>query len=183
MTDKSPTERKMLPTERFELFYQELIRDEVTKAFQEYPDKKSLLLDYNELDLFDQHLGDLLDEKPAEALKAATKELHKLNPFPPKKVSLTVRITNTKPSVRSLRFLKSARLHKLVTVDALVKKTTPIIPVIKNAMFECRSCMRIFAVFGIFIIRRVARFFGYHFFTSNNKSAQFRRNYTYLDFI
>jgi replicative DNA helicase Mcm len=144
MTDKSPTERKMLPTERFELFYQELIRDEVTKAFQEYPDKKSLLLDYNELDLFDQHLGDLLDEKPAEALKAATKELHKLNPFPPKKVSLTVRITNTKPSVRSLRFLKSARLHKLVTVDALVKKTTPIIPVIKNAMFECRSCMRLY---------------------------------------
>lgn len=98
------------------------------------------------MDLYDQKLGDLLESKPHELIDVAEKALYNLYPRRDINFRPIVRFTNVPNRVKSLRGLRSEQLHRMVSVDGLVKKMSGVIPVLKEAVFECKSCLRVVRV-------------------------------------
>lgn len=135
-TDKTKTS-----VAKFEEFFSTKYKDPVFKALEKYPEKRSVVVDYSELEMFYPDLADLLIEKPEEVIKAAQKAIKNIDPLR-KDADLNIRFQNIRNNV-PLRFLRSKYIGKFVAVDGIVRKTDEIRPRIMNALFECRSCMRL----------------------------------------
>ena len=94
--------------------------------------------------MFDPDLADLLIEKPEEVIKASQKAIKNIDTTR-KNADLQVRFENLTNNI-PLRELRSKYIGKFVAVDGIIRKTNEIRPRIINAMFECRSCMRLHEV-------------------------------------
>ncbi len=131
-------------TIKLEEFFSTRSKDEVFDILDRYPEEKSVVIDYNELEVFDPDSADLLVEKPEETLEAASKSIINIDPQR-KNAQLNVRFKNVRNMV-PLRYLRSEYIGKLIAVDGIVRKTDEIHPRIINAVFECRSCLRLHEV-------------------------------------
>lgn len=129
---------------KLEEFFSNRSKDEVFAVLDKYPEEKSIIVDYNDLEMFDPDSADLLIEKPEETLEAASKSIVNIDPQR-KNAELNVRFKNVRNNV-PLRFLRSEYIGKFIAVDGIVRKTDEIHPRIMSAVFECRSCMRIHEV-------------------------------------
>ena len=128
-------------TQRLEEFFSEICKDEILSVLDVYPEEKSVVVDYNDLEMFDPDLADLLLEKPDETLDSAMTAITNIDPQR-KNAQLNVRFINVRNNVH-LRYLRSEYIGKFIAVDGIVRKTDEIHPRIMSAVFECRSCMRI----------------------------------------
>ena len=126
--------------ERWERLFQDYFKEEIENVASLYPNKKSLLLDYWEIDIHDPELGELLLEKPYYVLKAGEEALKSIDTIagtPP----LHLRITNLPESQKiEIRDLRSTHLGKFISVDGLVKKVTEVRPKLVEAAFKCQRC-------------------------------------------
>ncbi len=141
---QTTTDKTKNPVAKFEEFFSTKYKDAVFEALEKYPDQKSALVDYVELEMFDPDLADLLIEKPEEVIKAASKAIENIDPLR-KNAELHIRFENVRNNI-PLRFLRRLYIGKLVAVDGIVRKTDEIRPRILKAIFECRSCMRLHEV-------------------------------------
>jgi replicative DNA helicase Mcm len=139
-TDKTKTS-----VAKFEDFFSsDKYKDKVFEALEKYPDERSIVVDYTDLEMFYADLADLLIEKPEEVIKAAQKAIRNIDPLR-KNADLNIRFKNIRNNI-PLRLLRSKFIGKFVAVDGIVRKTDEIRPRIINATFECRSCMRLHEV-------------------------------------
>ena len=129
---------------KLEEFFSSRLKDEVFAVLDKYPEEKSVIVDYNDLEIFDPDSADLLIEKPEEMLDAASKSIVNIDPQR-KNAQLNVRFKNVR-NIVPLRFLRSEFIGKFIAVDGIVRKTDEIHPRIMTAAFECRSCLRIHEV-------------------------------------
>ncbi|MGC9517806.1 MAG: minichromosome maintenance protein MCM [Methanomicrobiales archaeon] len=129
---------------KFEEFFSTKYKDTVFEALEKYPDRRSVVVDYLELEMFDPDLADLLIEKPEEVIKASQNAIKNIDPLR-KNADLNIRMENVSNNI-PLRFLRSKFIGKFVSVDGIVRKTDEIRPRIVKAVFECRGCMRIHEV-------------------------------------
>lgn len=137
----SSTDKKKSSVSKFEEFFSTKYKDNIFEALENYPDNRSVTVDYNELEMFDPDLADLLIEKPEEILKAAQKAVKNIDPQR-KNADIHIRFENIRNNIQ-LRYLRSKYIGKFVSVDGIIRKTDEIRPRIINALFECRSCMRL----------------------------------------
>ena len=146
MTTRSENRKNLTPssTLKLEEFFSTRCKDEVFAVLDMFPEEKSVVVDYNELEMFDPDSEDLLIEKPDETLEAATKSIVNIDPQR-KNAKLNVRFKNVRNNI-PLRFLRSEFIGKFIAVDGIVRKTDEIHPRIMSAVFECRSCMRMHEV-------------------------------------
>ena len=146
MTTRSENRKNLTPssTLKLEEFFSTRCKDEVFAVLDMFPEEKSVVVDYNELEMFDLDSADLLIEKPDETLEAATKSIVNIDPQR-KNAKLNVRFKNVRNNI-PLRFLRSEFIGKFIAVDGIVRKTDEIHPRIMSAVFECRSCMRMHEV-------------------------------------
>ena len=146
MTTRSENRKNLTPssTLKLEEFFSTRCKDEVFAVLDMFPEEKSVVVDYNELEMFDPESADLLIEKPDETLEAATKSIVNIDPQR-KNAKLNVRFKNVRNNI-PLRFLRSEFIGKFIAVDGIVRKTDEIHPRIMSAVFECRSCMRMHEV-------------------------------------
>ena len=146
MTTRSENRKNLTPssTLKLEEFFSTRCKDEVFAVLDMFPEEKSVVVDYNELEMFDTDSADLLIEKPDETLEAATKSIVNIDPQR-KNAKLNVRFKNVRNNI-PLRFLRSEFIGKFIAVDGIVRKTDEIHPRIMSAVFECRSCMRMHEV-------------------------------------
>ena len=146
MTTRSENRKNLTPssTLKLEEFFSTRCKDEVFAVLDMFPEEKSVVVDYNELEMFDPDSADLLIEKPDETLEAATKSIVTIDPQR-KNAKLNVRFKNVRNNI-PLRFLRSEFIGKFIAVDGIVRKTDEIHPRIMSAVFECRSCMRMHEV-------------------------------------
>jgi replicative DNA helicase Mcm len=136
-TDKTKTS-----VAKFEDFFSsDKYKDKVFEALEKYPDERSIVVNYMDLEMFYADLADLLLEKPEEVIKAAQKAIRNIDPLR-KNADLNIRFENIRNNI-PLRFLRSKYIGKFVAVDGIIRKTDEIRPRILNATFECRSCMRL----------------------------------------
>jgi replicative DNA helicase Mcm len=141
---ESTTDKTKNPVAKFEEFFSTKYKDTVFDALEKYPDERSVLVDYIELEMFDPDLADLIIEKPEEVIKAASKAVQNIDPLR-KNAELHIRFENVRNNI-PLRYLRSKYIGKFVAVDGIVRKTDEIRPRILKAIFECRSCMRLHEV-------------------------------------
>ncbi len=137
----SSTEKTKPSVAKFEEFFSSKYKDTVFEALEKYPDERSVVVNYSELEMFDPDLADLLIEKPEEVIKASRMAIKNIDPLG-KNAELNIRFENIRNNIQ-LRYLRSKYIGKFVAVDGIVRKTDEIRPRIINALFECRSCMRL----------------------------------------
>jgi len=135
------TEKPKPSVAKFEEFFSTKYKDTVFEALEKYPDERSVVVNYSELEMFDPDLADLLIEKPEEVIKASQKAIKNIDPLG-KNAELNIRFENIRNNIQ-LRLLRSKYIGKFVAVDGIVRKTDEIRPRIVNALFECRSCQRL----------------------------------------
>jgi len=142
---KGEIKRVKTSVEKFEDFFSsDMCKDQIFNALEDYPDQKSLKIDYVGLDMIHPDLADLLINKPEEVLKAAQKAIHNIDPLR-KNAELEILIDNL-PTSRSLNHIKSDDIGHLISFKARIVKADKIRPRINVAVFECRSCMRLHEV-------------------------------------
>lgn len=141
---ESTTDKTKNPVAKFEEFFSTKYKDTVYEALEKYPEDRSVVVDYVELEMFDPDLADLLIEKPDEVIKSASKAVQNIDPLR-KNAELHIRFENVRNNI-PLRYLRSKYIGKFVAVDGIVRKTDEIRPRIQKAIFECRSCMRLHEV-------------------------------------
>lgn len=129
---------------KFEEFFSTTYKDDVFEILEKYPDERSLVVDYNDLEMFDPDLADLLIEKPEEVIAASKKAIKNIDPLM-KDAELNIRFKNL-TNIIPLNILLSKYIGKFVAADGIVRKTDEIRPRIETGVFECRGCMRLHEV-------------------------------------
>ena len=131
------------PQERFlEFLKQEKYRQRISQmAIQ---GKESFSMDFEELFAFDQKLAETLLEKPDEYLQHADNAAYAQlsiedREYSEKTPKITVRVVQLLGR-EQLRKLGSKQMGKLVMIEAIVVRATPVRPMVMQAAFKCKRC-------------------------------------------
>ena len=106
--------------------------------------KESITVDFEELFAFDQMLAERLLEKPDETLEHADKAAYEQlgiedSEYADKIEKVAVRIVQLLGK-EQLRKLGSKQMGKLVLIEGIVVRATPVRPMVMNASFRCKRC-------------------------------------------
>jgi len=135
-----------LVTERWEDFLKRYCWDELVELANYYPEKRSLLVKFTDMDLYDTNLADMVLESPDVAINAATRALRAIDT--PTGVTLdeaNFRIIKV-PRRLKIRDIRSEDIGKLVSIEGLVTKATEVRPKVVDAVFECPYCHHVFSM-------------------------------------
>jgi len=135
-----------LVTEKWEGFLKRYYWDEIIELSNSYPEKRSLLVKFSEMDIYDSTIADMLLDDPDVILESATRTLREMDI--PTGVTLdeaNLRVIKLQRKVK-IRDIRSNDIGKLVSVEGLVTKATEVRPKIVEAAFECPFCHHIFSM-------------------------------------
>ncbi|HLE75722.1 MAG TPA: minichromosome maintenance protein MCM [Candidatus Bathyarchaeia archaeon] len=131
------------PQERFlEFFKKEKYRQRISQTA--ITGKESITVDFEELFAFDQRLAERLLEKPDEFLHHADNASYAQlgiedSEYAEKIEKVTVRIVQLLGK-EQLRKLGSKQMGKLVMIEGIVVRATPVRPMVMRAVFKCKRC-------------------------------------------
>ena len=131
-------------TAKFEEFFANEYKNDVFEILTKYPDERSLIVSYLSLELFDPDLADLLIEKPEEVICAAEIGIKNIDPII-NDVDINIRFKNL-TNIIPLQYLNSKYVGSFVSFDGIIEDVEKPSARIKNAIFECRGCMRLHEV-------------------------------------
>ncbi|MDP2217982.1 MAG: minichromosome maintenance protein MCM [Methanolobus sp.] len=126
--------------EKFRTFLKKYYWDSILQLANDYPDQRSIYVDFSDLEIFDRELADELLLRPDEVTPCADSAL--LNIDLPIEKSLDnakvrfIRIPNKVPN----RDLRSKHLLQLVAIEGMIRKATEVRPKIVSAAFKCMRC-------------------------------------------
>jgi replicative DNA helicase Mcm len=106
--------------------------------------KESITVEFEELFAFDQALAERLLEKPDDFLQHANNAAYAQlgiedQEYAEKMEKITVRITQLLGK-EQLRRLGSKQMGKLVMIEGIVVRATPVRPMVMQASFKCKRC-------------------------------------------
>jgi replicative DNA helicase Mcm len=115
---------------------------EITKIADNYPEERSIFVSYKDIDEYNPDLAMFIMDRPDRCLALGRKAIRNL--MPPSwdnRGTINLRITKLPRDNRvEIRALRSEHLRKLVAIEGLVKKTTPVKPKMTKALFVCTKC-------------------------------------------
>ncbi len=130
----------------WEDFFKRYYDDDIKELAGGFPEKRSLYIQFPDIDNYNSDLADELIEHPDSVLKHANEALAASSL--PVDVDLTdthVRIIKL-PKRIQIRELRSADINKLIAVSGLIRKATEVRPKIITAAFKCQRCGHITSV-------------------------------------
>ncbi|KZX14301.1 minichromosome maintenance protein MCM [Methanobrevibacter curvatus] len=130
------------PINKFEEFFSTKYKEELFQTLERYPEERSLIVRYLDLEMYDPSLADALIEKPDDILHASEQAIKNVDPSM-RGADLNIRFEDLS-NIIPLKLLLSKYIGKFVSVDGIVRKTDEIRPRIETGVYECRSCMRTF---------------------------------------
>lgn len=144
MVQKLDTEVEENPyVSKFLQFFEMECKKPIEQLASEYPEKRSLNIDFKELERFDYKLADELLDNPEYLLTALQEAIEKIDvpSLEIEKFSPHIRFFNL-PADRKplLRDISSKHLNKLISVEGVIKQITDVLPKIKLASWKCRRC-------------------------------------------
>ena len=126
---------------QWQRFFEEQCKADIETIALEYPEKRSLFVDYWDIDKVDPKLAELLINQPYKALYNADEALKNIDVASENKLQLHFRVINLPDTNRILiRKIRSNHLGKLAAVDGLVKKRTEVRPKLQVGAFQCQKC-------------------------------------------
>ncbi|MDO8625531.1 MAG: LAGLIDADG family homing endonuclease [Candidatus Diapherotrites archaeon] len=140
-TDENPY------TAKFKGFFEGGYLKEIEKLANQWPHRKSIEVDYKDLERFDFQIADELLEHPDLLLEAAEFAVQQINvpAFDLKEFKPHVRFFNLpRDATPYLRNVGSEHLSKLICVEGLVRQVTDVLPKLRIAAWQCRRCANIY---------------------------------------
>ncbi|WMW21041.1 minichromosome maintenance protein MCM [Methanolobus mangrovi] len=126
--------------EKFVVFLKKYYWDSVLDLANNYPDQRSLEVEFPDLEIFDRELASELLINPDEVMPSANNALRQIDLPVEKTLDDTrvrfVRIPNKIPN----RDLRSKHLLQFVAIDGMIRKATEVRPKVLEAAFQCMRC-------------------------------------------
>ena len=128
--------------ERLDRFFRAYYSREILRVVRGYPEEKSLVVNFEDLDRYDISLADEMLNNPDVAISAAQRALAKIElPVDYPSIRLNLRFANLPPTSRlMIRDIRSADVGKLISVEGIVRKATDVRPKLVVGAFECQRC-------------------------------------------
>ncbi len=122
-------------------FFEKGCKSAIETVALEYPSKRSLFVDYWEIDKFDPKLSELLLSQPYKAVFNAEEALKNIDVASENKIKLNFRVRNLPDTSKIIiRHIRANHLGTLCAVEGLVKKRTEVRPKLEVAAFQCQKC-------------------------------------------
>jgi len=128
---------------RWEEFYESSEnRLKVMEVADRYPEFRSVMVSYNDIDMFDPDMASQMLEDPDKVISIGEKAMKKIvQQGKSGDINIHLRIKDIpKQSKIEIRNLRSEHLGKLVAVEGLVRKATEVRPKMIEAHFKCFRC-------------------------------------------
>jgi len=126
---------------QWQKFFEEHCKSDIETVAVEYPDKRSLFVDYWTIDEADPKLAELLLNQPYKAVYNAEEALKNIDVTAEEKLRLHFRVENLPDTNKLLiRRIRANHLGKFMAVDGLVKKRTEVRPKLQVGVFQCQKC-------------------------------------------
>ena len=126
-----------------EFFSTQEYKKKIEKLAHEYPQNKSLIVDYNDVDSFDYQLAEELLAHPDLLIEAAELAVQKIEVpvLQMDKFSPNVRFRGL-PKDKSplVRDISAQQLGKLFAVEGVIRQVTEVMPKLKSATWRCKRC-------------------------------------------
>ncbi|MFO8077619.1 MAG: minichromosome maintenance protein MCM [Thermoplasmatota archaeon] len=127
--------------ESWQRFFEEQYKAEIETVALEYPEKRSLFVDYWDIDQADSSLAEMVVEQPFKAIFNAEEALKRIDVASEQDIKLHFRLINLPDMQRLIiRNIRSHHLGKLKAIEGLVKKRTEVRPKLQMAAFVCGKC-------------------------------------------
>ena len=125
----------------WENFFEDRYRSEIETIALSYPEKRSLLVNYWDIDKTDSKLTDVLINQPYKAIFNAEEALRNIDVAAENELRLHFRVYDLPEMQRILiRKIRANHLGKYTAVEGLVKKVTEVRPKLQIAAFQCQKC-------------------------------------------
>lgn len=126
---------------QWQKFLEEHYKSEIETVALEYPKKRSLYVDYWDIDEVDPKLSEILLNQPYKAIYNAEEALKNIDVASESKLILHMRIKNLPDTNRIIiRHIRANHLGKFMAIDGLVKKRTEVRPKLTVGAFQCSKC-------------------------------------------
>ena len=126
--------------EKFVVFLKKYYWDSVLQLANNYPDKRSLEVDFSVLELFDREIASELLSNPDEVMPSADNALQQID-LPVEKNLIDAKVRFVKiPNKIPNRDLRSKNLLQFVAIEGMIRKATEVRPKVLNAAFQCMRC-------------------------------------------
>jgi replicative DNA helicase Mcm len=126
---------------QWQKFFEDQCKPDIETVALEYPEKRSLYVDYWNIDQADPKLADMLLNQPYKALYNAEEALKNIDVASENKLQLHFRVKNIPDTDKIIiRKIRANHLGKLAAVEGLVKKRTEVRPRLQVGAFQCQKC-------------------------------------------
>lgn len=127
----------------FSEFFTSIYKPKIDKLLLVYPKKKSLEVDYGELERFDPDIADKLVKEPDLIIEAAEKAIDEMNlalPSGEHRFAPHVRLENVPSGELLIEQLSSRNINELVAFKGVVTKRAEVMNRVKIAVYRCQIC-------------------------------------------
>jgi len=122
-------------------FFEENYKSGIETVAIEYPEKRSLYVDYWDIDRSDPKLTEMLINQPYKAVFNAEEALKNVDVAAENKLKLHFRVVNLPDTNKIIiRKIRANHLGTFVAVEGLVKKRTEVRPKLQVGAFQCQKC-------------------------------------------
>jgi len=126
---------------QWQKLFEENYKSQIETVALSYPDKRSLFVDYWDIDKVDSKLAELVLEQPYKAVFNADEALKNIDVASENILQLHFRVKNLPDTHHIIiRHIRSNHLGKMMAIDGLVKKRTEVRPKLMVAAFQCVKC-------------------------------------------
>ncbi len=126
---------------QWQKFFEENCKSQIETVALSYPDKRSIFVDYWDIDKADSKLAEVTLEQPFKAVFNAEEALKNIDVASENILHLHFRIKNLPDTHHIIiRHIRSSHLGKMMAIDGLVKKRTEVRPKLMVAAFQCVKC-------------------------------------------
>jgi len=135
--------------EKFLQFFTSVYKKEIQRVVEKYPDERSILIDFSDLEKFDFKLADDLIERPDFLIEAAEEAIKQMEipSLDIQEFAPHIRFFNLPEDKCVLpRDLGSRHIGKLVEVEGVIKQITDVLPKLKMATWICNRCGNVYRI-------------------------------------
>lgn len=129
--------------DKFKVFLKQYYWDDILDLGNEYPDKRTIVVDFSDLEVFDRELAETLIERPDDILPYIDNALQGID-LPVDTILHDAHVRFIKvPNKIAIRDIRSKDLLTFVAIEGMVRRATEVRPKITNAAFLCMRCENI----------------------------------------